>query len=306
MSFYQDLTYISLTGAKANVIRMLNAAIVNVGAGNVIVEGDDITTVNDKVRGVENADGLNVGLHDLLDDTCLQQIIEKKSSWENAHAEEDSDKMISITCVKACGDEYEVECVLYESEACYYEDWVGWDDIARLYGCKIFMDREEYCSGSYQGYRGSRVYYPNGSGVQEFNLCPSIDTFSYAVDFNSLIRLNPQRYRQRKIGFLNDMIERFQLEIKREEALAERDALMSERGIDIDESTWETIVTNENEGPEQLAEWYHWYTSRIVRDDFESQNANQLKTILKLRAEKWQGVNETLAACYAALLADFK
>lgn len=70
---------------------------------------------------------------------------------------------------------------LYESEACYYEDWVGWDDIARLYGCKIFMDREEYCSGSYQGYRGSRVYYPNGSDVEELNFCPSNDTFSYAV-----------------------------------------------------------------------------------------------------------------------------
>ena len=56
MSLYSDIFYTSLVGTKENVIRMLNAAICNVGTGNVIVDGDDLATINKKIEIGAKAD----------------------------------------------------------------------------------------------------------------------------------------------------------------------------------------------------------------------------------------------------------
>ena len=49
MSVESDMFYISVIGLKANVTRMLNEAIRQEGVGDLIVDGDDIETVNRKL-----------------------------------------------------------------------------------------------------------------------------------------------------------------------------------------------------------------------------------------------------------------
>ena len=59
MSLIQKITHISVTGTKRNVTQMLNAAIRNAGTGNIIVDGDDIETISQKVM---EEDGLRIAL----------------------------------------------------------------------------------------------------------------------------------------------------------------------------------------------------------------------------------------------------
>lgn len=50
MSYYQDIFSISVRGPKSGVIRMLNAAVCNVGTGDAVLPADDLDTINRKIE----------------------------------------------------------------------------------------------------------------------------------------------------------------------------------------------------------------------------------------------------------------
>lgn len=83
MSVESDIFYIGVTGPRKNVIRMLNAAIRNVGSGDVITDCDDIDTINLKLKEFQGRGGHDIGVFDLLDEACMRDelILEKKAAF---------------------------------------------------------------------------------------------------------------------------------------------------------------------------------------------------------------------------------
>lgn len=232
MSLIQKITHISVTGTKGNVIRMLNAAIRNAGTGNIIVDGDDIETINQKVMEEDGRNGLRIALPDLLDEIHMQDslLIEKKKKYENlADSDDDevkdfleissNDRMIDILNVEEKDANCSVEFNLNEWDECKYFDWLSWEDIARLYDCCVYIDEELYRNGQHWMFCGSEVLEPNDGEVKKTSIDPELDLDAFNDAFNKLIALNPERYRQLKIRYLEDEIERLRNEIEHEQVL---------------------------------------------------------------------------------------
>lgn len=300
MSISQDITRISVQGSKECIIKMLNAAIRNVGTSNLIVPEDNIETINLKVKETDSKFGLRIAIPDLLTDDMLQipNVQQKKESFqlkesiECFHA-----RCIDIIEVSKTATGYAIEFELYEPECGYYVDWIMWGDLPFLYECKIFVDNELYEAGRYERFCGTTVYELNGNS--EFR--PKLDLEGFNYEFNELVKLAPKRYRPLKIKDFQNKIDKLKGEIRREEILMERDQLMTELGIDINEDKWLRFVTRESGSIADVRDIYNWYMKGDYYDTRES-----METVLKLRAKKNRGSNDELADCYDALLADFE
>lgn len=181
MSLLQDITYISLRGSKESVIRMLNAVIRNVGNGDIITDRDDLETISHKIKDEKDGNGFRISIPDLLDDKCLEdsQLLEKKEEYEKRNDEDEEgefytdERMIDILRVFDDGLQYRIEFEMYECENCaYYKDWLNWGDIARIYGCKVFVDNDLYRNGKFEKFCGTAVYTPKGESVEESHFTP--------------------------------------------------------------------------------------------------------------------------------------
>lgn len=304
MSVYSDIFYTCLVGTKENVIRMLNAAICNVGTGNVIVDGDDLETINHKIKEADGHYGLRIAFPDLLDEVCMQdeQLLKKKQDFVFPDDEDAfTARCIDIVGVTKNKEGYAVEFHYYMGEWSYYVDWLYWDDVARVYDCQIFTDDDEYRNNSFIGYCGTRVYTAKNGAVVETHIKPELDLEEYNDAFEELIKLYPERYRPLKIRYFQDKINRMQNEITREEARIERDELMKNKGLFIDSSKWEEFAISDKHGAEVVKRTYKWYLTYHCMSH-ELVWIDAMKPILQLRAEKWEGINDELHECYSSLL----
>lgn len=304
MSIYQDITKISVRGSKECIIRMLNAAIRNVGIGREIMSEDDIETINAKIKDEVSNYGIIIAIPDLLEEEMLQipALQQKRESFQLAEDDElFSDRCIDMRYVTEKGLEYAVEFELYESDYGYYADWLWWDDIVLLYGCRIFVDDDLFRNGDFNQFCGTIVLEPDGETVKRTEIKPDLDLIGYNRTFNELVKLDPHRYRRVKINNYQDKIERLKAEIRREEILMECDQLMAELGIDIDGDTWLSFVSRESEGADVVKRFYDYHMCGVYHGTRES-----METVLQLRAKKNRGVNDELADCYESLLADFE
>ena len=304
MSLYSDIFYTSLVGTKENVIRMLNAAICNVGTGNVIVDGDDLATINKKIKVEDGHYGLRIAFPDLLDEACMQDepLLIKKNDFRIPEEDEDfvsTARCIDLEGVRESKDGYAVEFSHYEDEHGTYTDWLFWEDIARIYDCQVFMDDDEYRNGSFIGFCGTSIYTAANGAVIKTRIEPELDLEKYNDSFNELIKLYPERYRPLKIRYFQDKINRLQNEITREEARIERDELMKSKSISINPTKWEEFAISDKHGVESVKETYHWY---LINNCISEEWLSEIESILQLRAEKWEGVNDDLHECYLSLL----
>lgn len=304
MSVYSDFFYTSLVGTKENVIRMLNAAICNVGTGNVIVDGDNLETINNKIKEADGHYGLRIAFPDLLDEVCMQdeQLLKQKKEFSIPEEDEEyvyTARCIDLDAVRESKDGYVVEFSHYEDEYGTYEDWLSWEDIARIYDCQVFMDDDEYRNGSFIGFCGTSIYTATNGAVVKTRIEPELDLEKYNDSFNELIKLYPERYRPLKIRYFQDKINRLQNEITREQARIERDELMKNKGISINPTKWEEFAISDKHGVESVKETYHWY---LINNCINEEWLSEIESILQLRAEKWEGVNDDLHECYLSLL----
>ena len=214
-------TDITVYGSKENIIRMLNAAIRNVGNGTIslIEEGDDVATINEKFKIKERIGWsyLHINVSDLLDEVSLKdsQLQSKKEAFFKEHngdgwSESLSKKPIGIEWleIKKTG------CVVYfEVWRGGYADWLDWDEIARLYECSICIDEFEEIpdwihTNSFQG--TTIIEYKNGS-VEKTSIMPRIgfdlNITEFEVEFEKLIQFDPIRYRKVKIQQYKEIIE---------------------------------------------------------------------------------------------------
>lgn len=232
MSVESDMFYISVIGRKAHVTRMLNEAIRQEGAGDLIEKGDDIETVNRKLTDKDGEPGLRVTFAELFDEKSLEDDAQLKEKWQAAvdrqKQREATGEPSDFEFESSFGlfeveerdsGEYEVKFSRFVDEAASYFDcidWADWEDVARVYQCRIFIDDDEYYNGAFWRFYGATVYKPEKGGVSKNSFEPRLDLEEYKNVYDKLIKLYPERYRSKKIHDFEDKIARMQNEVYRE------------------------------------------------------------------------------------------
>ena len=302
--------HISVIGPKANLTRMLNEAIRQEGAGDLIVDGDDMETINRKLTGKDGKPGMMVAYAELIDPKCLEEDVLLNEKWLAA-VEKHNQKLASGK--KSDGYEsrlelfkveeydhasYEVKFSEYLSEwDVYYEciDWAGWEDIARVYKCRIFVDDLYYRNGVFMRFESATIYEPEG----EKHLFESGTTSQEYDEFmDKLAEIYPERYKPIRERYL-----------KENEDEKERQHLEEELHIKLSYTAWSRFASWEEEGVEAINGVYNGLLKdmrkRLRVTDPDPIPAEEILNVLKVKAEKWRGVNDEFARCYEELIRSF-
>lgn len=257
MSLRQDMTYISLSGTKENIMRLLNSAIRKIKGKDLITDSDSCDDMFIKI--IQEGKGrLKISISDLVDDESMNDPIlqEKSIAWsekinklkaiaEGNHtfiSEEEKNELVSfqenftdermilIENVSEDGAVYTVDFELFECEGCpYYRDWVDWDDISRIYKCKVVIDCDGFPDVN-ADYLGTTIYEPDGESTKKKFYQPKLDLSGFIDDFEKLKRLDLERYRSRKVRDMKIMIGLLQDEINKENLMEALEELESAEG----------------------------------------------------------------------------
>ena len=316
MSVESDLFRISVIGPKARVTRMLNEAIRQEGAGDLIAEGDDIETINRKLFGKDGKPGLMVVYGQLIDEKCLEEDMVINDKWRAA-VEKHKQKVASgepmddeyesrvelFKVEEYAPGTYEVKFSSYVSECESYGnciDWVDWEDIARVYQCRIYVDDDYYRNGVFMRFECATIYEPSEGGVKRTHLESGTTREEYDEFMDKLVELCPERYLPLREDYLKEKEEMmaYQREMKR---LEEKYHLIEP----MHNKTWDSFTAAEEKGPDSIREVYasclEQVTRRIAWVDIDG-----LLQVLVVRAEELKGVNDKLAHGYVDLLRSFR
>lgn len=158
-------TDVTLTGTKENIIRMLNTAMRNAGSDIVMAESDDLETMLQKVKDVD--DNQQFLLPDFLDEKSIQECNLQERQDQCRHDE--CYDWVGVHDIINDGDNYIVKLGAHiheEVEIFGVPDWVHWGNKAsRLYQCLITMRSEYYCDGELDDTR-SFTFVPDGEEIQ--------------------------------------------------------------------------------------------------------------------------------------------
>ena len=129
MGVESDAFLIGVTGSRERVSRMLNAAIRSVGGGDLIVEGDDVETVNRKLDCFRGGKGRNIGIFDLLDEECMKdEGVRKKKEAFNAKREACEHCPIDCPNSKRSSDIPPLECATEEEWDRQVKEYCPWGE----------------------------------------------------------------------------------------------------------------------------------------------------------------------------------
>lgn len=212
-------TKVSLAGAKASVIQMLNAAIKNVGNGETIMPEDSVESIKSKFI-LTDEEGykswLRMLFHDFLDMECIADPVMKQRR-DAFHEEFGNDSSYEYAVVVKDiidkSDDYELELSLGEDELGGIMDWAGWADLTEVYGVTIFADFYDY-----ETFFGTTVYELVDGDVKTNEINPSLDTEGFEgfyEDFSTLIDMYPGRYKAVMVEALENKIEQLQDSVRR-------------------------------------------------------------------------------------------
>ena len=339
MSVEQDIFLIGVTGSRKNITRMLNAAIRNVAAGDPIVKSDDIEAVNLKLNYFTGREGHNIGIFDLLDEECMKDeaVIGKKEAfyyrvkacancpfdcpnsklksdvqpleygskemeeycpWPDPYDAEDAptepNRYIEVVRVEEGTNDYTAKFSWYLYESFGPSDWADWEDIARLYDCRVFVDDDYYRNGEFMRFESATIYEPGG---EKHRFESGTSGKEYDEFMNKLAELYPERYRPLRTRYL-----------KEKEDEKERQHLEEERHIKLNHTVWSRFASWEEDGVKAINGVYDRLLKEAVcydPDDPDSISAEDILSVLKVRAEKWKDVNDEFANCYENLVLSF-
>ena len=234
MSVEQDVFVIGVTGSRNNIGRMLNAAIRNVAAGEPIVESDDIDAINLKLNYFIGQNGHNIGIFDMLEDKIVidkkeafynrvkackncpfdcpnskrqsdfppmeygSKEMEEYCPWPEPYYAEDApmepNRYIEIVRVEEGEKDYTAKFSWYLYECYGPTDWADWEDIARLYDCRVFVDDDYYRNGEFMRFESATIYEPAEDGVKQTRLESGTTRKAYDEFMDKLAGLYPDRY----------------------------------------------------------------------------------------------------------------
>ena len=150
MSVEGDLFRVTVKGSRESVVKMMNAALKSFDSDKVIVESDDIDTMNSKLEMFTGKEGKNIGIPDLLgqvNDTHVYR------NLELVRIEDAAPGLIA-------------KFSYYLSEAAYYyeedddkvDESVDWDTVALHYNCQVFLDDDWYINGQFLRFGEATIY----------------------------------------------------------------------------------------------------------------------------------------------------
>ena len=214
MSYSTYLTKVSITGPKASVIQMLNAAIKNVGNGDTIMPEDSVESIKAKFILTDeegNERRLRMLFHDFLDMESIDDPVmkQRRDAFHEEFGDDNSyEYAVVVKDIIDKGDDYEIELSLGEDDLEGIMDWAGWADLTEVYGVTIYADFYDY--GTYPGFLGTTVYELKDGDVKTTKIDPSLGTKGFYEDFSTLIDLYPGRYKAVLVEALENEIEQLQ------------------------------------------------------------------------------------------------
>ena len=165
-------------------------------------------------RNVGDSIPVDLNLSDLLDEECWKDslVLEKQRAFLANEEDAYDEKMFELAEVSGKGTDSTV--LIRPSEEAYYYEWLSWEDISRLYGVRVFED--VYDAGSIVQFQNTTVIEPDGDTTKRTDISPYHSLSKYEESLDSLIELDPERYREVKIGALEDLIRRIQYDLDKE------------------------------------------------------------------------------------------
>ena len=192
MSVEGDLFRVTVKGSRESIVKMMNAALKSFDSDKVIVESDDIDTMNSKLESFTGKEGKDLGIPDLLGsgkDTVYRYI-------ELVRIEDDTPGLLAKFSY------YINESALYdEEEEDDDEDGDGvkiddWGTVALQYGCQVFLDDDWYSNGQFIRFGAATIYDASDGQIRKIHLeSGSIyDAEEYPFFVKTLANLYPDHY----------------------------------------------------------------------------------------------------------------
>ena len=189
-------------------------------------------------------------------------------------------------------DNYTARLSYYVYECYGPDDYLHWDDIARLYNCCVWVDCDYYRNGRLMRFEAATIYEPIDGNVKTTRLESGNTEEEYDTFIETLAERYPDFYRPVRDEYFKKKAEE-----------KDRVRLQKERGIKIHYTVWHNFASWEEDGTKAIRCTYAAHL-----EEAEKKNAwltkEDLETVMNLRMEKWKGVKDELANCYMNLLMD--
>ena len=217
--------------------------------------------------------------------------MEEYCPWPDPYYAEDAptepNRYIEMVRVEQNEKDFIAKFTWYLYETYAPSDWAGWEDIARLYDCRVFVDDDYYRNGVFIRFESATIYEPGGE-QHRFESGTTHEEYDEFMD--KLAELYPERYRPIRARYL-----------KEKEDELERQQLEKEHNIKLHYSAWSRFASWEEDGIKAIKGVYDSLLEDALRHP-DSLSAEDIALVMKTRAEKWKGVNHEFAECYEGLI----
>ena len=201
---------VTVKGSRESVIKMMNAALKSFNSDKVIVESDDIDTMNSKLEMFTGQKGKDIGIPDLLgpvNDEDFYRFLEL------VRIEDDAPGLIAKFSY------YLDESASYHDNDEALVNSFKWDTVAIQYNCQVFLDDDWYSNGRFFRFGSATIYDALDGKIRKLHLesGSKYDTKEYPFFLKTLAHLYPDHYGMDWNHYHNDHPE---VEITDDECLA--------------------------------------------------------------------------------------
>ena len=189
-------------------------------------------------------------------------------------------------------DNYSARFSVYVYECYFPDDYLDWSDIARLYNCCVFFDDDYYRNGRKMRFEAATIYEPKDGDVKTTHLESGTTEEEYDTFIETLAERYPDWYCPVRDEYF-----------KKKDDEKERVRLQKEQLIKIHYTIWHNFASWEEDGTEAIRGTYAAHLEEAGKEN-SWLTKEDLETVMALRKEKWEGVNDELAKCYENLLKD--
>ncbi len=206
-------TVITLTGPKANVVKMLNAGILSLGGTDLIEEGDDLETIVRKVTG----DAILYQFQDLLN-TTGEPLPRTRIPMDEDYSEFFEDFGLRVADVFENGQNLTVVLYYWSQDGCPHYDLFTKDYPQFLYDLLLQYGLEaEFVTGGeeFPKYASTfRLENAETGEVIQTHFEPFGDYRGYQKAFDNLTELDREKFLQFEIKSLEHLIDRLKNDLE--------------------------------------------------------------------------------------------
>ncbi len=187
MSVEGDSFRVTVKGSRESVIKMMNAVLKSFNSDKVIVESDDIDTMNSKLELFTGQKGKDIGIPDLLEQVNDEDFYR---FLELVRIEDDAPGLIAKFSY------YLDESASYHDNDEAFVNSFKWDTVAIQYNCQVFLDDDWYSNGRFIRFGSATIYDALDGKIRKLHLesGSKYDTKEYPFFLKTLVHLYPDHY----------------------------------------------------------------------------------------------------------------